>query len=342
MVELAEVVRRFLPRLLSRMVFKLRPVQEAALTAITSCRTAAEGGHVYRCTDPACGREHFAYHSCRHRACPRCHGERTARLLDGWLQRLLPCPHLLLTFTLPAELRRLASNHPRAVYSVMLEAAAATARAFAADPQWLGGLPGMLAVLHTWSRELLYHPHVHLLLSAGALAPDGVSWLVPSRPGFFAPQRALAVMFRQKLRDGLRKVGIHSQAPWPVWRRPFVVHVQAAGSGRQVVAYLARYVFRSPLARSALLAIDDATVSFRVRDARSGELHIRTIPGEALLARLLLHVLPRRFVRVRQWGLRSPSLRPAPRRTHPSSRPARTSRSRSPWHPPPRHPSRRR
>jgi hypothetical protein len=302
-VELAEVVRRFQPRLLARLTFRLRPAQEAALAAIASCRTAARGGHVYQCTDPGCGRQHFAYHSCRNRACPRCHGERTARLLERWLLRLLPCPHLLLTFTLPAELRRLASSHPRAVYAAMLEAAAATTLAFAADPQWLGGLPGMLAVLHTWTRELLYHPHVHLLLSAGALAPDGGSWIVPSRPLFFAPQRALAVVFRQQLRAGLCAAGILAQVPWAVWRRRFIVHVQPAGSGRQVVAYLARYVFRSPLARRALVALDDTTVTFRVRSSKSGELHSRTIPGEALLARLLLHVLPRRFVRVRQYGL---------------------------------------
>jgi len=310
-VELREVVRRFQPRLLARLAFRLRPVQAAALAAIASCRTAARGGHIFQCTDPACGRQHFAYHSCRNRACPRCHGARTARLLEGWLQRLLPCPHLLLTFTLPAELRRLASNHPRAVYAAMLEAAAATARAFARDPQWLGGLPGMLAVLHTWTRELLYHPHVHLLLSAGALAPDGGSWVVPSRPYFFAPQRALAVVFRQKVADGLRAAGLHAQVPWAVWRRRFIVHVQPAGSGRQVVAYLARYVFRSPLACSALLALDDTTVTFRVRSGKSGELHRRTIPGEALLARLLLHVLPRRFVRVRQYGLYARSTRHA-------------------------------
>lgn len=303
MVELAEVVRRFLPRLLARVAFRLRPAQQAALAAIVSCRTAARGGHVYRCTDPACGGEHFAYHSCRNRACPRCHGERTARLLERWLDRLLPCPHLLLTFTVPAELRRLASSHQRAVYSVMLDAAMATARAFARDPRWLGGLPGMLAVLHTWTRELLYHPHVHLLLSAGALAPDGASWVEPRRPGFFAPQRALAVVFRQRVRAGLRAAGIHAQAPWAVWRRRFIVHVQPAGSGREVAAYLARYVFRSPLARSALLAADAESVTFCVRGGKSGELHSRTIPGEALLARLLLHVLPRRFVRIRHGGL---------------------------------------
>jgi hypothetical protein len=333
-VELADVVRRFLPRLLARVAFTLRPAQRAALAAIVSCRTAARGGHVYRCSDPACGREHFAYHSCRHRACPRCHAERTARLLDGWLQRLLPCPHLLLTFTLPAELRRLVSSHQRVVYAAMLEAAAATARAFAQDPQWLGGTPGMLAVLHTWSRELLYHPHVHLLLSAGALAPDGVSWVEPRYPRFFAPQRALATVFRSKLSDALRKAGIVSQAPRSVWRRRFIVHVQPAGSGREVVAYLARYVFRSPLARSALLAMDDQTVSFAFRDASSGQRLTRAIPGEALLARLLLHVLPRRFVRLRQWGLYARTPRHALALQALAKRAATSTRSEAPLQPP--------
>jgi hypothetical protein len=213
----------------------------------------------------------------------------------------------LITFTVPEALRAHARTHQRALYDLLFRAAAQSLYTLAGDPRYLGAQPGMLAVLHTWTRDLHLHPHVHFLVTAGGL--DGDVWRHAPRPRFPFPGRVLAVLFRDRIREGLSAQASLDAVPRKLWRQKWVVHVQAAGDGRAVVAYLGRYLFRPPLANAQLEHFDGDRVRFRYRDGASQQTRRCTLPVDELLRRVLQHVLPRGFTRVRYYGCFSPSSR---------------------------------
>jgi hypothetical protein len=278
-----------------------------ALHDIMACRTATLGGHVQACDH--CGTRQYSYHSCRNRHCPKCHREQTERWLDRQRARLLPCAYFLLTFTVPAELRALARAQQKLVYGLLMTAAAAALLKLTADPCHLGARPGVLAVLHTWTRALLYHPHVHMLVTAGGLRDADQTWVEPRHAAFLVPGRALSRLFRGKMRAGLRTAGLLDHVPPAVRRHEWVVHVQHAGTGEKVLDYLARYVFRVALVNSRLERFEAGHVTFRYRDGRTGLLRRCTLDAVAFLDRFLQHVLPRGFTKVRHYGLFSPARR---------------------------------
>jgi hypothetical protein len=245
----------------------------------------------------------FRYHSCGNRHCPTCHGPHTERWLETQRAQLLPCPYYLVTFTLPRDLRGLAFAHQRVVYGVLMRSAAAALQRLAADPRYVGAQVGCLAVLHTWTRAMLYHPHVHLLVTAGGLSPDGTQWIAPKNPAFLVPVQALSVIFRAKVCAGLRRAGLLDQVTPSTWTTPWVVHAQPAGRGQRVLDYLGRYVFRIAIANSRLEQVTDDDVTFRYRDNRTHEVRRVTLPGVAFLQRFLQHVLPRGCAKVRYYGL---------------------------------------
>jgi hypothetical protein len=286
---------------------RLLPSHRRVLDDIATCRTAARGGHVYRCDH--CAALRYSYHSCRNRHCPKCAGDRTRRWLEAERRRLLACPHFLVTFTLPEELRALARSHQKRVYGAMMRAAAEALLTLAADPEFLGARPGLLAVLHTWTQALLYHPHVHVLVTAGGLANDRTAWVRPRHDGFLGPGYVLAVLFRATLRDALRRTGLLADAPRNVWNRRWVVHIQHAGSGEKVLEYLARYLFRVAIANSRLESFEHGLVTWRYRDRTTGRTKRCTLPAPQFLGRFLQHVLPRGFAKVRHAGLYSPRSR---------------------------------
>ena len=212
-----------------------------------------------------------------------------------------------MTFTLPAELRSLARTHPKKIYSLLMKAAADALQKLAADPQYLGARLGILAVLHTWTRAMLFHPHVHMLVTAGGLAPDSQTWIEPKHPEFLVPDRALSIIFRATFCAGLKRAGLLSDPPVLVWKKNRVVHSQHAGRCDKVLEYLGRHVFRIAISNSRLESIDYGTVRFRYRDNRSQQMRRVTLPGVEFIARFLQHVLPRGAVKVRHYGIFSPS-----------------------------------
>jgi len=279
------------------------PSQKKALADIEQCRTPALGGQLFRCDH--CGAEHYSYHSCGNRHCPKCHGQQTEIWLEQQRSRLLPCPYYLLTFTLPAELRPLARRQQKVLYGLLLKCATASLQKLCRDPQWLGAQPSVLGVLHTWTRALAYHPHAHFLVSAGGLSADGQRWLEPKNSQFLVPVRALSIIFRAKMRDALKARGLLNSVP-PFWRsKQWVVHAKPAGRGEKVLEYLARYVFRIALSNSRLERFENGQVTFRYRDNRTQEIKHLTLPAAEFLARFLQHVLPKGFSKVRHYGLDS-------------------------------------
>jgi hypothetical protein len=308
MLELADIFRVAGPAYRAAHAGRLLPSHRQAMDDIVRCRTAALGGSVYQCD--ACGARDYAYHSCRNRHCPKCQDDRAQAWLTGIRTRLLPCDHYLLTFTLPQELRPLARAHQRAVYAALLQEAAAAVQTLAADRAWVGGQVGILAVLHTWTRTLDYHPHAHLLVTAGGLTRDASAWVQPAHVRFLMPGYMLSELFRAKMRDALTQAGFTDQITPTVWERRWTVHLQAIGRGDHALRYLARYVFHVALTNARLERFEHGRVAFRYTHARTQETRHLTLPVDAFLERFLQHVLPRGFTKIRYFGLLSPRCRP--------------------------------
>jgi len=307
MLELADILRQTAPADLQALGEHLNARQRRALDDLRRCRTPALGGSLYVCD--TCGTLAYAYHSCRNRHCPTCQEDRAQRWLERLRARLLPCDHYLLTFTLPAALRPLALAHPTLVYATLLREAAASLQALADEPAWVGGRLGILAVLHTWSRTLTFHPHAHLLVTAGGLAPDGTAWRKPRYARFLVPGYLLSTLFRTRVHTALARLGLTQGVDPAVWARPWVVHVQHVGAGHFAARYLARYVYKVALRNERLERFHDGQVTFRYTPSGTRDTRRMTLPLQEFLRRFLLHVLPHGFAKIRYFGLLSPTAR---------------------------------
>lgn len=307
MLEVADIIRRHGAAYCARVGASVEPAHRRVLRALAACRTPACGGHVHQCAQ--CGQTSYTYHSCGNRHCPKCHRAQTERWLAAQRAHLLPCAYYLLTFTLPRELRALARDHARTVYGVLMRCAATALQTLAGDPRYVGARLGCLAVLHTWTRALLYHPHVHLLVTAGGLSADGTQWLAPRHPAYLVPVQALSVLFRAKLCAALRQAGLLAHVPPGVWAKRWVVHCQPAGRGDQVLEYLGRYVFRVAISNRRLEQVQDGEVTFRYRDNQTHALRRVTLSGVEFLQRFLQHVLPPGCTKVRYYDLWSSTCR---------------------------------
>ena len=300
MVELAEVFRQHGEAYRAKYGAQMLPSHRRAMQDIERCRTPALGGHVYTCPD--CDETEYQYHSCRNRHCPKCQQDKAQRWLEGQQDLLLPVVYFLLTFTLPEELRPVARSHQRLVYGLLFRVSAEAIQQLGQDERWVGGQMGMLGVLHTWGRNLAYHPHVHYLVPGGGLGADG-RWR-PSRSNFLLPVKALSRLVRGKFRAALRRAeaAVYAAIPAGVWQADWVVHGQAVGNGLTAVKYLAPYIFRVAISNRRIIKMAEGKVTFRYRATESGKLRICTLPAEEFIRRFLQHVLPRRFVKVRYYG----------------------------------------
>ena len=285
----------------------ITPAQRRALHAIQRCRTPALGGCVYRCS--ACEETDFAYHSCHHRACPRCGGNRTAEWTAKQEARLLPVEYFLVTFTVPEALRFAFAARPELLHDLLFAVAAAALQSIAVIPRHLGGELGMIGVLHTWGRQLQHHPHLHFIVPGGALRADGQKWL-PARAGnWLLPRAAVAAAFRRGFQEALQAAApeLQAQIGDAVWRDGWWVHFERAGSGTNVVRYLARYVSRTAISDDRILTADDHAVTFCYTDSATKQRQECTLTAEAFMRRYLQHVLPPGQHRVRYFGWMHPA-----------------------------------
>ncbi|HET7622392.1 MAG TPA: IS91 family transposase [Gemmatimonadaceae bacterium] len=294
---------------LARYGAAMPPSHRRALHDLVACRTAELGGHVTQCE--ACGAEHYVYHSCRNRSCPTCHGAATRAWSVAREAELLPVPYFHVVFTLPAELRVVVRSHQRLLLGLLMTTAAESLQALARDPHYVGGTLGILAVLHTWTRALVYHPHVHCLVPGGGIASDGVGWRA-ARGNFLVPVRALSVHFRARFLARLTAALPDVVVPPAVWRKAWVVYCKPTVKGSApVLHYLARYVHRVAITDRRILAVDADRVTFRYRGEQRGEQRhgwrTMTLPAAEFLRRFLQHVLPRGFHKVRYYGFWRPS-----------------------------------
>ncbi len=307
MIEVADVFRRFAADYLAAHGASMPPSHRRAIEDVLDCRTAALGGQVWRCE--ACNSEVFSYHSCNNRSCPKCHTAQTQEWLERRQAEMLPVPYFHITITVPAELRAVLRAHQRAGYGVLMQASAEAIIGLARDPRYVGGTVAVLAVLHTWTQQLNFHPHVHCLVSGGGISADGSTWH-PARRTFLLPIKALATLVRGKFRALLRQKRPDLVIPDAVWHKRWVLHVSARGKGEQAVLdYLARYVFRVALTNARIVGLDDQTVTIQYKDRKTGQRRTCRLNGDEFMRRFLQHVLPRGFHKVRYFGLWHPAQR---------------------------------
>lgn len=298
-IELAEILRQCGPAYRQKYAGHIPIHHLKAMQAIETCRTEALGGQVYVCPD--CEQVQYSYHSCRNRHCPKCQNENAQAWLERQQMMLLPVPYFLLTFTLPAGLREFARRQPRRIYDLLFRMSAEATQKLAHDPRFVGGKVGMVGVLHTWGRNLAYHPHVHYLVPAGGLAADGKTWLA-ARQKFLLPVKALSRIFRAKMRQALVKVDDEGLISPDVWQQNWVVHCKAVGWGQLALKYLAPYIFRVAISNRRILKLEDDQVTFRYRATDTGQERLCTLATEEFIRRFLQHILPKGFVKVRYYG----------------------------------------
>ena len=319
-LEVADIVRaagnRFWEHYGSHLAWQHRKV----LDAIVRCRTAALGGHRDQCVH--CGHQAISYNSCRNRHCPRCQGNARSRWLAERRAELLPVSYFHIVFTLPHELSALALQNKRLLYDLLFRASAATLLELAGDPKHLGADIGFLGVLHTWGQNLHHHPHIHYVVPAGGLAPDGSRW-IPSSRRFFLPVAALSRVFRGKFAAGLKQLFLQHKLQFhgslqslaeprrfrqflrQLFHQDWVVYAKPPfGGPEHVLNYLARYTHRVAISNHRLVAFQNDRVSFRWKDyAHGSKQKIMTVSADEFLRRFSIHVLPKGLVRIRHFGL---------------------------------------
>lgn len=288
---------------------------------IAQCRTAALGGHVDEC--PSCGhQEAISYNSCRDRHCPKCQSRTRDQWLAARLARLLPVPYFHVVFTVPGELNALALGNKRVFYDLLFASFSETLKQTARDRKHLGAEPGFTAVLHTWGQNLLFHPHIHCVVTGGGLSEDGTRW-VEARERFLIHVRVLSRRFRGMLLAALRRAraadklqygggtaDLTEARAWeellkPLYRKEWVTYAKAPfGGPEQVFKYLGRYTHRVAISNHRILDVSNGRVAFSLKDyADGGRRKTMTISAVEFLRRFLLHVLPFGFTRIRHFGL---------------------------------------
>ena len=293
------------PAYLTRFGSSLPSNHNKVIEAIIGCASPANGSLSYGCE--ACAQEQLLPRCCGNRHCSGCQQHKAYAWLDTQLQRQLPTHHFMLTFTVPEQLRPFIRGHQRIGYGALFEASAGAIKKLAADPKYIGAdCPGFLGVLHTWGRQLQYHPHIHYLVPGGALSSEDGRWHASS-PGFYLPVHALSAIFRAKFRDAMDEAGLLGEIPTAVWTIDCNVNCQAVGSGQTTLMYLARYVFKVAISDSRIVRFDDTHVCFGYRKVHSNRVRTMGLPIFAFMHRFLQHVLPRGFMKVRYYGFVSPN-----------------------------------
>jgi hypothetical protein len=321
-LELADILRRHGPAWRVAHAGHISLAQLKVMSAIETCRTAAQGGHVEGCED--CGHRRIAYNSCRNRHCPKCQGAQAREWLAAREADLLPVGYFHVVFTVPAEVADVALQNKAVIYDLLFRAASETMLTIAADPRHLGARIGITAVLHSWGSALTHHPHIHMIVPGGGISRDGKRW-VASRPGFLLPVRVLGKLFRRlfltrllelhaagrlnffgdnasliEKRAFLRRIALLRKKNWVVYAKPPFAGPEA------VLSYLSRYTHRVAISNRRLVALDERGVTFRYKDYRrdgAARYGTMTLNADEFIRRFLLHVLPKGFHRIRHYGL---------------------------------------
>ncbi len=310
MILLSSIINAFEAEFLEQYHDSILPSHREALCAMKDCRTSSSLHMLAHC--PECDHQVFVPHSCGHRHCPHCQHHESQQWLERQLQKQVPAEYFLLTFTLPEEFRTLAWWHQRTLYDLMIRCSWETVRTFSQNDPQLQGTPGAITVLHTHSRRLDYHPHVHLVMPAAAIDQERQRWRTKggkkakhkTPSGYLFHHQALAKVFRAKMLDALRQAGLELPLNYPdTW----VVDVTSVGTGETALVYLGRYLYKGVIQEKDIIACENGQVTFRYQESKTKRLKYRTVSGARFLWLILQHVLPKGFRRARNFGFLHPN-----------------------------------
>jgi hypothetical protein len=302
-MRLASIITAFEADFLAQYASRILPSHRRALTAMQHCRDPA--GPKMQAACGCCHHQVFMPHACGHRNCPHCQAHESQQWIERQLGKRLPADYFLLTFTLPAQLRSLAWAHQRVIYDLLTRCAWETVHVFSRNDHQLQGTPGATTVLHTHSRRLDYHPHVHMVIPGAAINPEQRLWRTKrGKRRYLFSHKALAKVFRAKLLEAITRAGLALPNTYP---EDWVVDCKAVGSGDKAIAYLGRYLYRGVIQEKDILACENGEVTFRYRDSKTKQWAYRTVSGADFLWLIVQHVLPKGFRRARNYGLLHPN-----------------------------------
>lgn len=317
-VEIADIFRRHINDYQKR--YKLHPDHFKVVSDIMECRTEFLGGHIHVCSE--CSHEIELYNSCGNRHCPKCQTVAKARWLESRKKELLPVPYFHTVFSLPHEINPLALCNKRIIYNLLFKSVSDTMLAFGKNPKnGLGGKLGLTGILHTWDQQLNDHIHLHCLVPGGVLSSDK-SEFITGKDSFLFPVKALSKVFRAKFMEGLQDAFEKRKLKFPgrtanletsagframtheLWSKEWVVYSKPPFSGpKTVLEYMARYTHRVAISNYRIRACEDGKVTFTWRDRRKNITKTMSLDAVEFIRRFLLHVVPRRFMRIRHFGL---------------------------------------
>ena len=299
MTTLRAIFTAFAPEYLARYP-TLPTAHRKVISAIRNCRSGHYGHSLSQCH--SCGKQHRVNHSCGNRHCPQCQQHTTQQWLQHHLEKQLPGPHFLITFTVPEPLRPFIRSHQRLAYHALCTASSEALKRLAKDERFIGtALPGCTGVLHTWGRQLQYHPHIHDIVPGGGLSKDRTTWL-PSRANFSVPVKALSPIYRALCKETMDHAGLLAQIDPLVWQTNWNIHRQAPPDGHTSFQYLAPSVFKVAISHSRIVSLKDRTVTFTYRKPGSARPRTTQLDVMEFLRRFLQHVLPDGFMKVRYFG----------------------------------------
>jgi len=303
MILLSSIIKTFEASFITRYGGKLLPSQRKALSAMRICRTEHSPKILVACND--CHHRVYVPHSCGHRNCPHCQAHESQQWLERQLKKQVPADYFLVTFTLPSQFRDLAWQHQRDMYASMMQCSWSTLKTFSQNDKQLQGIPGAIAVLHTHSRRLAFHPHVHVVIPAAAIDRKRRLWRTKKgKKPFLFKHKALAEVFRARMLEAISQANLDLPAKHP---GKWVVDCKHVGSGSQALVYLGRYLYRGVIQEKDIIACKDGYVTFRYQNSKTKQMEYKTVTGEAFLWRLLQHVLPKGFRRTRNFGFLHPN-----------------------------------
>jgi len=306
MILLSTIIDTFESEYLIQYQQTMLPSHRKALAAMKHCRTTSSPVMQAQCAQ--CNHQVFVPHSCGHRNCPHCQHHESEQWLERQLQKQVPAEYFLLTFTLPKEFRELAWQHQRILYDLMIRCSWACVNTFAHNDISLQGTPGAISVLHTHSRTLDYHPHVHMVVPAAVIDEDKKWWRTKkqqkNQTKYLFNHKALAKVFRAKMLEAITQSGLKLPLTYP---RKWIVNVKSVGSGDKALVYLGRYLYKGVIQEKDIIACNDGMVTFRYRESDTNEVKYRTLSGIKFLRLILQHVLPKGFRRTRNFGFLHPN-----------------------------------
>ena len=275
------------------------------IQAIMQCRTPQMGTIVCACED--CSNTYRIFRSCGNRHCPTCQGEKAITWFNARIDRMLPVHHFMITCTVPAEFREFFRSHQRFAYSALFQATAKTISSLAAeDTCFPGDTPGFFGVLHTWGRQMHYHPHIHYVVPGGAFCSSDNSWH-SSPEAFFLPVRIMSAKIQSRFFRLMQRADLLHLVSSAAWKKHWNVNSRAVGNGTRSIRYLSSYVFRTAISSHRIITMKNDQVLFRYTDTKTRTNKTMHLPAFEFIRRFLQHVLPTGFMKIRYFGFMHPS-----------------------------------